>query len=194
MKCICSGASTGVKETSNGLHEGYCSLSSVLCHFPSSDLYFQHIDFLLTQPCFAEKRGIESLSCLHITIVHASLKVKVLLSGDGYLTDNVIRIVGGVFIWNGGGHTYQSGGKRHKGTRIELSFKCCSKSSGFALRKSSSDNTHTMANLSLLIEMRSFYRLWMVCFLNSYYFPQMSIIVFWERLFLSEFWLMAVWT
>lgn len=115
MKCICTGASTGVKETSNSLHEGYCSLSSVSCHFPSPDLYFQHIDFLLTQPCFAEKRGIESLSCLHITIVHASLKVKVLLSGDGYLTDNVIRIVWGVFIWNGGGHMYQSGKRDIRG-------------------------------------------------------------------------------
>lgn len=85
------------------------------CQSPSSDLYFQHIDFLLTQPCFAEKRGIESLSCLHITIVHASLKVKVLLSGDGYLTDNVIRIVWGVFIWNGGGHMYQSGKRDIRG-------------------------------------------------------------------------------
>lgn len=130
----------GGKETSNVLHEGYCSLSSVSCHFSSCDLYFQHIDFFLTQPRFAEKRGIESLSCLHITIVHASLKVKEHLSGDDCLTDNVIRIVWGLFLLNVGGHMYQCG-KTDRG-RLESSclLNVSQRVAGFARSDGVSDN------------------------------------------------------
>lgn len=52
------------------------------------------------------------MSCLHITIVHAFLKVKDPLSEDDYLTDNMIRIVWGLYILNIVSHKHQFGARR----------------------------------------------------------------------------------
>lgn len=67
------------------------------------------------------------MSCLHITIVHAFLKVKDPLSEDDYLTDNTIRIVWGLFVLNAVSHIYQFGAKGNSSDGAKLMKYLCKK-------------------------------------------------------------------